>query len=117
MKLHIILHDLLGAALVETQPLKPRPLSLYRLLVADPGVVLCVADGIVRIGVRKVGPATTPGGPTRREIDFLIALQTESTSVAVARIIGIRIRVLQFNGDETRRTRELWHTRRSGSIV
>jgi hypothetical protein len=107
MKLHIILHDLLGAALVETQPLKPRPLSLYRLLAADPGVVLCVADGIVRIGVRKVGPGNDPGGPTRREIDLLIASQPESTSTAVARMIGIRIRVLQFNGDEARRTREL----------
>jgi hypothetical protein len=40
MKLHVILHESLGAALVETQPLKPRPLSLYRLLTPIP-VLFC----------------------------------------------------------------------------
>jgi hypothetical protein len=32
-------------------------------LAADPGVVLCVADGIVGIGVRKVGTGDDPWGP------------------------------------------------------
>ena len=35
---------------IETQPLKPAAfVALAALLAADPGVVLCVADGIVRI--------------------------------------------------------------------
>ena len=69
----------------------PAP-SGFRILAADPDVVLRVARGIVGIAAGIVGAEV--------RLSRGMALQPESASATKARRIGIRIRVLQFNGDE-----------------
>ena len=52
---------------------------------AAPGLVLCVADGIVRIVVHVVAGEDL-GGRLRRGIDRLIGVQPESANAAAARM-------------------------------